>query len=130
MLTHSHYLWQHEPCFYGWVQGKQPTRKPPTNATTVWTVDSAGEPSGLHPTQKPVELIRRMVEAHTRPGEVVYEPFAGSGTALVACEVTERRCFALEQAPAFCDVVVQRWEDLTGRQAERVPADRVDEDAA
>ncbi len=108
VLTHSHYLWQHEPCFYGWVQGKQPSRKPPTNATTVWQVEQTGEPSGLHPTQKPMELIRRMVEAHTRVGEVVYEPFAGSGTALVACELTGRRCFALEQAPAFCDVVVQR----------------------
>ncbi len=122
VLTHSHYLWQHEPCFYGWVKGKQPSRKPPTNATTVWTVEQAGEPSGLHPTQKPVELIRRMVEAHTVPGEVVNEPFAGSGTALIACELTGRRCSALEQAPAFCDVVVQRWQELTGKTAERLTA--------
>jgi DNA modification methylase len=121
VLTHSHYLWQHEPCFYGWVQGTPPSRKPPSNATTVWSIDQQGESQGLHPTQKPVALIRRMVEYHTAPGEAVYEPFAGSGTALVACEQVGRRCFALELAPAFCDVVVQRWEDLTGQTADRVP---------
>ncbi len=70
-----------------------------------------------------------MVTYHTRPGEAVYEPFAGSGTCLVACEVTGRRCFALEQAPAFCDVIVRRWEDLTGKQGERIPAEGA-EDAA
>jgi DNA modification methylase len=64
-----------------------------------------------------------MVEYHTAPGEAVYEPFAGSGTALIACEQLGRACYALELAPAFCDVVVQRWEELTGKQAERVPAD-------
>jgi DNA modification methylase len=122
ILTHSHYLWQHEPCFYGWVQGKPPSRKPPTNATTVWSIDQQGESQGLHPTQKPVALIRRMVEAHTRPGEAVYEPFAGSGTALIACEQLGRSCYALERAPAFCDVVVQRWEELTGQQARRESA--------
>jgi DNA modification methylase len=127
VLTHSHYLWQHEPCFYGWVQGKQPSRKPPSHATTVWSIDQQGESQGLHPTQKPVELIRRMVEAHTRPGEAVYEPFAGSGTALVACEQLGRSCYALEVSPAFCDVVVQRWEELTGKQAERMPTDGAQE---
>ncbi len=123
VLTHSHFLWQHEPCCYGWVQGHPPTRKPPANATTVWQVDQVGASQGLHPTQKPVELIQRMVAYHTGPGEAVYEPFAGSGTCLVACEVTGRRCFALEQAPAFCDVIVRRWEELTGKQGERIPAE-------
>jgi DNA modification methylase len=122
VLTHSHYLWQHEPCFYGWVQGKQPARKPPTAATTVWEISQVGESSGLHPTQKPVELIRRMVEYHTEKGELVYEPFAGSGTALIASELTGRKCYALELSPAFCDVVVSRWEQVTGKTAERVSA--------
>jgi DNA modification methylase len=64
-----------------------------------------------------------MVEYHTRPGEAVYEPFAGSGTALIACEQLGRSCYALEVSPAFCDVVVQRWEDLTGQQARREGVD-------
>ena len=86
--------------------------------------------SGLHPTQKPVALIRRMVEYHTLPGEIVYEPFSGSGTCFVACELSGRRCFGLELAPAYCDVVVTRWERLTGGTAVREPAsDRVDDAA-
>ena len=120
VLTHSHYMWQHEPCFYGWVQGKPPGKKPPANATTIWPIDQAGESSGLHPTQKPVELIQRMISYHTTPGEVVYEPFAGSGTAVIAAELTGRKCFALELAPVFCDVIVQRWEAVTGKTAERI----------
>lgn len=64
-----------------------------------------------------------MVESHTRRGEAVYEPFAGSGTALVACELTGRSCYALEISPAFCDVVVQRWEELTGQPARREGVD-------
>lgn len=119
VLTHSHYMWQHEPCFYGWVQGKQPKRKPPANATTIMQVDQVGEGPGLHPTQKPVELIRRMVLYHTVKNDVVYEPFGGSGTALIACELLGRRCFAMELAPEYCDVIVQRWEAFTGRVAER-----------
>ncbi|MGH2535113.1 MAG: DNA modification methylase [Thermomicrobiales bacterium] len=134
ILTHSHFMWQHETCFYGWVQGTPPRRTPPANATTVWTVAPAGgesaspvaetdAASGLHPTQKPVALIRRMVEYHTLPGEAVYEPFAGSGTALITCELTGRVCHALELAPAYCDVVVRRWEQLTGQQAVRAAAE-------
>lgn len=119
VLTHSHYMWQHEPCFYGWVQGSPPTRKPPANATTIWEIDQQGESSGLHPTQKPVELIKRMIDYHTKPGEIVYEPFGGSGTALIAAELTGRFCYALELAPAFCDVIVQRWEQVTGQTATR-----------
>ena len=121
VLTHSHYMWQHEPCFYGWIQGNPPTRKPPANATTIWQVDQVGESQGLHPTRKPVEVIRRMVAYHTGKDEVVYEPFGGSGTALIACELLGRRCNAMEQAPAFCDVIVQRWEARTGGTAERTP---------
>lgn len=116
--TRSHYMWQHEPISYGWVKGRLPERRPPANATTVWRVDHRGEHREEHPTQKPVELIRRMVAYHTVDGDVVYEPFAGSGTALVASEFTGRRCFAMELSPVFCDVVVARWERLAGATAE------------
>ncbi len=77
-----------------------------------------------HPTQKPVELFTRPLTYHTKPGEIVYEPFAGSGTALIAAEVTGRVCYALELEPRYCDVIVRRWERLTGKTAERVPAAR------
>ena len=127
VLTHSHYMWQHEPCFSAGSRANRPPRKPPANATTIWPVDQAGDSSGLHPTQKPIELIERMISYHTVKGEVVYEPFAGSGTALIAAELTGRRCFALELAPAFCDVIVERWEGVTGKRAERTAIDTGDE---
>jgi DNA modification methylase len=70
-----------------------------------------------HPTQKPVELMRRPILNHTRRGELVYEPFLGSGTTLAAAELTERVCYGIELDPKYCDVVVQRWQNLTGKQA-------------
>ena len=70
-----------------------------------------------HPTQKPVELMRRPILNHTKHGELVYEPFLGSGTTLAAAELIERVCYGLELDPKYCDVIVQRWQTLTGKQA-------------
>lgn len=123
VLTRSHYLWQHEPCAYGWLQGDMPKMKPPTTSTTVWPVDQKGEQDGIHPTQKPVELFKRPILSHTKPGDLCYEPFSGSGTCIMAAEVTDRRCFAMEQEPAYVDAAVRRWEAYTGKTAERVPND-------
>jgi DNA modification methylase len=117
VLTNSHFMWQHESCFYGWIEGKQPTLKPPANATTVWHIDQAGDSDNVHPTQKPVEVFARPISWHLLPGQLAYEPFAGSGTALIAAEQAGRRCFAIELAPEFCDVIVRRWERVSGRQA-------------
>jgi DNA modification methylase len=70
-----------------------------------------------HPTQKPVDLMRRPILNHTRRGELVYEPFLGSGTTLAAAEVTERVCYGMELDPKYIDVVVQRWQSLTNKSA-------------
>ena len=102
VLTHSFFLWQHEPCFVGWVQSKMPKRKPPSNVSTIWNVDQRFEQMGIHPTQKPVELFIRPIEYHTDPGEIVYEPFSGSGTQIIAAERTGRVCYAVEQEPSLC----------------------------
>lgn len=120
VLTRSHYMWQHEPCMYGWRQGNVPTLKPPSNGTTVWHVDQKGELDGVHPTQKPVELFKRPLLYHTKPGDLCYEPFLGSGTCVIAAEVTGRRCYAVEQEPSYVDVAVTRWERFTGKRAERL----------
>jgi DNA modification methylase len=121
VLSRCDYMWNYEPLLYGWIKGKRPypNRRPPAEATAVWAVGSAIEDGqgGLHPTQKPVELIRRPIEYHTRVGEIVYEPFSGSGTALVAAEMTGRSCYAMELSPAFCDAATRRWENFTGRKA-------------
>ena len=70
-----------------------------------------------HPTQKPVDLMRRPILNHLRRGELVYDPFLGSGTTLAAAELTERVCYGLELDPKYVDVIVQRWQQLTGKQA-------------
>jgi DNA modification methylase len=127
VLTRQHYLWDFEPMMYGWIRGHLPDLKPPNNARTVWPVDQrAGTEEGLgavHPTIKPVELIRRCIEYHTRAGGLLYEPFSGSGTALIAAELTGRRCYALELAPAYVDVAVTRWQRFTGKTAVRAGTD-------
>ncbi len=120
VLTRSHFLWQSEPCLYGWVQGQQPKRKPPANQSNVWQIDQSGASMGIHPTQKPVDIFLRPIEWHTEIGDVVYEPFSGSGTQIVAAERLSRRCFAMELEPRYVDVAVRRWEAFTGERAERL----------
>ena len=70
-----------------------------------------------HPTQKPVELMRRPILNHTKRGELVFEPFLGSGTTMAAAEVTERICYGLELDPKYADVIVGRWQNLASKQA-------------
>jgi DNA modification methylase len=122
VLSRCDYCFDYEPIAYGWLQGQRPeaSRRPPANATAVWEVASAIEDGPQdHPTCKPVELYRRPITYHTAPGELLYEPFCGSGTALIAAEQLDRRCYALELSPLFCDVAVARWEAFTGRRALR-----------
>ena len=119
VMTRSHFLWKHEPCFYGWRRGKQPSkeRRPPPAETTIWEIGQAGEQDGIHPTQKPRDIFRRPIGWHTRPGELVYEPFSGSGTQIIAAEELGRRCFAMELSPGFVDAAVLRWQKATGKDA-------------
>jgi DNA modification methylase len=118
------FMYNYEPIMAGWHQGDLPDMKPPANERAVWEI--AGTEgveecvAGTHPTIKPVELVRRPIEWHTKPGELIYEPFSGSGTAIVAAERTGRRCYAMELSPVFVDVAVTRWQNFTGKEAERV----------
>jgi DNA modification methylase len=121
--SRSDFMWNYEPCLYGWKQGRRPVpaRRPPAEATALWQIPSVIEDhaDGLHPTEKPVELIRRPLEYHTTRGEVIYEPFSGSGTALIAAEISARSCYALELSPAYVDAARLRWENFTGQKAVR-----------
>jgi len=121
VLTYSDYLWDYEPFLYGWVAGKRPERRPPADARTVWEIESKIDdaPGSIHPTTKPTETIRRPINYHTVPGELIYEPFCGSGTAIIAAEELGRACYALEQSPLFCDVAVSRWEAFSRGKAVR-----------
>ena len=112
ILTRSHFMWQHEPCFYGWVEGKPPAKRPEVSGanSTVWMID--GESDGIHPTQKPLEIFTRPIGYHTDAGDLVYEPFSGSGSQLIAAAKTGRRCYAMELAPEFVDVARIRWTNF------------------
>ena len=118
-------MWNYrsEPCLMGWRQGHKPAAYPVQDEkSNVWEVDWEGKArctDGAHPTQKPVRLFELPMLKHTRPGEVCLETFCGSGSQIIAAERLNRRCFAVERNPRFCDVIIQRWEQFTGKQAER-----------
>jgi DNA modification methylase len=114
VLTHSFYMWQHEPCFFGWKKGHKPKRNPGDFPTTVWQIDVPVLPGveSRHPTEKPLELFTTPILLHTQRGDVCYEPFSGSGTHLCAAENTSRRCFAMEIEPAFVAVALERLSEM------------------
>jgi len=123
VLTRTHYWYQHEPCWYVRKKNAAWYGKAGENAT-IWDSPSpkfimggSDEEKFDHPTQKPVELMRRPLLNHTTRGEACYEPFLGSGTTLAAAEITERVCWGIELDPKYVDVVITRWQSLTGGKA-------------
>lgn len=116
VLSRGHYHWQHEPCWYA-VKGRghwSGDRK----QTTLWQIANKDQDAAtVHGTQKPVECMRRPMLNNSSPGQVVYEPFCGSGTTLIAAETTGRACLAVELDPAYVDVAVQRWQAFSGETA-------------
>ena len=115
----AQYKTKHEPVYYLHKRGKSPQWHGPTNEVTVWDVDRA-QANAFHPTQKPVALATRALENSSTLSDVVYDPFLGSGTTLIACEQLGRKCYGLEIDPHYCDVILQRWENATGKAAERI----------
>lgn len=125
------YHWKHEACWYAVRKGKPSGWEGDRKQTTIWEIDApqiaqrkiaAGDGRDaralIHSTQKMVECFRRPIVNSTKEGEVVFDPFVGSGTTLIACQVANRRCVALELNPAYCDVVVRRFEAFTGAAAQ------------
>jgi DNA modification methylase len=119
VFGHSYYRWRHEPCAFGWRQGSKPEHGM-GQLDTVWEVDWEGKQRVVgneHPTQKPLRLFEIPMEQHTRRGDLVLEPFSGSGSQLIAAERLGRRCRAMEISPAFVDVAIRRWQKATGKDA-------------
>jgi len=120
VLTYSWFLWDYEVVMVGWLQGHKPKAPPPADTRAIWEIDSTdgneAAVGSIHPTIKPVELFRRPIGWHTTPGGLIYEPFSGSGTAIIAAEQTGRRCFAMELSPAFVDVACERYRLFSGRE--------------
>jgi DNA modification methylase len=127
IISRQHYQWQHEPCWYAFRTGAKVRWLGGHAQGTVWTMASpkmimAGskEERVDHPTQKPVELYRRPIANHLRKGEALYDPFVGSGTALIAAENLGRVCYAVEIDPRYVDVIIDRWQRHVGGKAKRV----------
>jgi DNA modification methylase len=123
VLTRTLYWFQHEPCWFVRRKNAAWYGKAGENST-IWASPSpkfimggSDEDKYDHPTQKPVDLMRRPILNHLKRGELVYEPFLGSGTTLAAAELTERVCCGIELDPKYVDVVIQRWQTLSGKQA-------------
>lgn len=115
VIGRGDYHWQHEPAWYAVRRGKTGHWSGDRKQTTVWDIPHLKSETG-HGTQKPVDCMKRPIENNSSPGQAVYEPFSGSGTTLIAAEMTGRRCHAIELDPGYVDVAVRRWQDFTGEQ--------------
>ena len=112
------YLPQHELIAYGWI-GVHEFRRSKDKSVIVYPKPSK---SVLHPTMKPVGLLRNLILNSSRIGDTVYEPFAGSGSTLIACEQTKRKCIAVELDPHYCEVIIRRFEKLTRVDTTKLPS--------
>jgi DNA modification methylase len=122
VLTRKDYMGNHEWCFYGWREGAAHQFFGPPNVADVWSIKKINPQTMVHLTEKPVELAARALEYSSRRGENVLDLFAGSGSTLIAAEQTGRRAFLLEIDGLYCDVIVRRWEQFTGKKAQRTRA--------
>ncbi len=118
VLGRVDYHYKHEPILYGWVDGAAHHAVANRSETTLWEIPRP-QKSDLHPTMKPVELYARAMRNSSAPGAVVLDPFAGSGTVVIAAEQEGRTAVMVERAPEYCDVIVERWQSLTGKTAQR-----------
>lgn len=121
VLTRKDFMGNHEWAFYGWREGAAHHWYGPTNAVDVWPVKKVNPQSMIHLTEKPVELAVRAMQYSSRPGENVLDLFGGSGSTLIGAEQTGRKSYLMELDPLYCDVIVQRWSNFTGKKPERAP---------
>lgn len=116
VLGRSDYHYRHEPILYGWKNTGSHSFLGGRDKDTVWEIDRPSA-NREHPTMKPIALIEKAILEASLGGGLVYDCFAGSGSTLIACEQTKRVCYTMELDPKYCDVVIARWEKLTGQTA-------------
>jgi len=115
----AQYKHWYEPCFYAHKQREAPRWNGPSNESTVWFHDKPAK-NELHPTMKPLPLIERAISNSTAPGQLVVDPFIGSGTAIIAAQRCGRVCYGMDLEPRYCDVILARWEAMSGLAARRL----------
>jgi site-specific DNA-methyltransferase (adenine-specific) len=119
VMGRQDYHWRHESVLYGWRDGAAHYFGGGRSQDTVWEI-ARPRRSETHPTMKPVELVARAITNSSVTGGLVFDPFIGSGTTIIAAEQTGRRCAAIELDPRYVQVTIERWEAFTGRTAEKV----------
>jgi DNA modification methylase len=119
VLGRQDYQWKHEPCLYGWLEGASHSWYSGRNQTTILNFDKP-QRNGDHPTMKPVALFDYQMKNSTKEGDIVLDLFGGSGTTLVAAEQNGRNAYLMELDPRYADVIIRRWEELTGEKAIKI----------
>lgn len=121
VMGRQDYHWKHEPCLYGWKEGSGHLWAADRKQTTILEFEKPSR-NGEHPTMKPVALFEYQMLNNTKGGDIVLDSFGGSGTTLIAAEKNGRVARLMELDPKYCDVIVKRWEDFTGKKAELLEA--------
>jgi DNA modification methylase len=129
-LSRGDYHWQHEPCWYAVREKATGHWAGDRKQATLWHIKAREDGGVGHGTQKPVECMKRPIENNSSPGQAVYEPFSGSGTTIIAGEMTGRCVYAMELSPEYVDVAVKRWQDFTGQKATLESTGRIFDDMA
>lgn len=122
VLGRADYHYKHEPVLYGWKEGAGHPWYGERNKFSIWNINKPNQ-SKLHPTMKPVELVEIPITNSSKGQDVILDLFGGSGTTLIACEKTNRQARLMELDPKYCDVIVKRWEEFTGKKAELINGD-------
>jgi DNA modification methylase len=121
VLSRKDYHTQYEPIWYGWnADAARLAVVEDRKQSDLWEVDRPSK-SELHPTMKPIELVQKSIVNSSKPGNIVLDSFGGSGSTLIACEQTNRKCRMVELDPQYCDVIIARWEKFSGKTAELLP---------
>ncbi len=131
VMSRGDYHWQHEPCHYVVKKGKKHNWQGARDQATIWEIknnnsfgNSEKEEAVGHSTQKPIECMLRPIMNNSEKGDLIYDPFGGSGTTLMAAEKSGRRCLMMELMPEYCQMIITRWEKLTGQQAMKLNDDK------
>jgi DNA modification methylase len=113
-LSNSDYMSMYEPIFYGWVNEHKFYGG--NNGMDIWDIKRTKK-NDLHPTMKPIELIEKALDGGSKKDDLVLDIFLGSGSTLIAAEKKNRKCYGMELDPKYCDVIVKRWQEYTGKKA-------------
>jgi len=118
VMSRGDYHWQHEPCLYAVKKTGKGHWAGDRKQTTLWQIANKDQDAEtVHGTQKPVECMRRPIVNNSSAGQVVYEPFCGSGTTIIAAEMEGRHVYAMELDERYCDIIIRRWQQYVGKDA-------------